>query len=68
MIDTATNMEILLFKVSLEKAVNWLMAKASRSNLLGNFVGEESCGGNIEKLLFERKVFYYDGNRGCLLG
>ena len=40
MIDTATNMEILLFKVSLEKAVNWLQAKASRSNLLGNFVSE----------------------------
>ena len=66
--DNVTNMEILLFRVTLEKAVSWLQAKANRSNLLGNFVCEESCGGNIEKLLFEKKVFYYDGNRGCLLG
>ena len=68
MIVTVINMEILLFKGFPEKAVNWLQAKASGSNLLGNFVGEESCGSNIEKLSFERKVFYYDDNRGCLLG
>ena len=63
-IDNKTHLEIVASECSFNQACEYLECKMK--NCL--YKGLEACGINITKIVFDRRTFLYDEERGLLLG
>lgn len=62
--DTKTGLEMILSEVSFNKAADFL----SRKFEVGEFIGIAKQTDGLVKLFFKNRNFYYDEERGYLLG
>ena len=60
--DSVTGMEVIILECSFNEACSFLETQP-----LGKFLGCKAFG-NTTKIQFEKRNFYYDEERGVLLG
>ena len=64
--DKTTGAEMVLYDCSYNAACMFL-ENANRNNCLGEFQRAECKSHNIVHLIFEKAVYIYDEDRGCLM-